>query len=98
MRNVLLWLYLALPFLGITQTYQADVIFRLDLNEAISQGAITEEIETVEIIADNYATALGNTEGTPAYDPIELQDDDGNGIWRRTLYISVNDGENTSFN
>ena len=98
MRNVLLWLYLALPFLGITQTYQADVIFRLDLNEAISQGAITEEIETVEIIADNYATALGNTEGTPAYDPIELQDDDGNGIWRRTLYISVNEGENTSFN
>ena len=98
MRNVLLWLCLALPFLGITQTYQADVIFRLDLNEAVSQGAITEEIETVQIIADNYATALGDTAGTFAYDPIELQDDDGNGIWRRTLYISVNEGENTSFN
>ena len=71
MRNVLLWLCLALPFLGITQTYQADVIFRLDLNEAVSQGAITEEIETVQIIADNYATALGDTAGTSAYDPIE---------------------------
>ena len=98
MRNVLLWLCLALPFLGITQTYQADVIFRLDLNEAVSQGAITEEIETVQIIADNYATALGDTAGTFAYDPIEMQDDDGNGVYRRTLYIGVNAGQNTSFN
>lgn len=98
MRNVLLWLCLALPLLGISQTYQADVIFRLDLNDVAIQDSISEPIQAVHLIADTYATALGDSEGTYAYDPIELQDDDGNGIWRRTVYISVNEGENTSFN
>ena len=98
MRNVLLWLCLALPLLGISQTSQADVIFRLDLNDVAIQDSIPEPIQAVHLIADTYATALGDSEGTDAYGSIELQDDDGNGIWRRTVYINVNEGENTSFN
>ena len=67
MKKLLLWLCLALPFIGISQTYSdTPTIFRSKLTNAIELGTIPEDISMYIIFDKSTITATtGNV--NPAY-------------------------------
>jgi hypothetical protein len=91
MKKLLLWLCLALPFIGISQTYSdTPTIFRSKLTNAIELGTIPEDISMYIIFDKSTITATTGTVN-PAYSEIALDDDDGNGIWRQEIYLDITD-------
>ena len=95
MKKLLLWLCLALPFLGIAQTYSdTPTIFRSKLSNAVELGTIPEDI-SMFVIFDKSTITATTGEVNPAYSEVALDDDDGNGIWRQEIYLDITDPSST---